>query len=390
MWYTWTPPQNGRVTFRTLGSAFDTLLAVYRGNSLATLTEIASNDDAANASYFTSELTFSANANTRYVIALAGLGEAEGNYVLGWEFVPAAPLVPRIASHPESQTVLAGARVELRVIVENAERVEWWFNSQRLAGATGSTLVLPALNPDQVGTYLAAAVGGGRTNVSHEAIVKVGDDPKVRSYDKLEEVLAPSGAGDAGGAGSGRPAGRARASSTSLGVPALIVSPGRPGLQVINNTNSTTQQREANHCGVKVTRTRWFPVQATAKGYFVIRAMATGVPIPGVNGATFPIAKLPTIDAGRYSVILDNGLGRVTNVVALLPAYGSAVDSGIRWPTLRRPTGVEGERWSLGTELRDRVLSRRQGVDSIPDQPRRTWHVPLPPAGGRHPTSPRE
>lgn len=177
VWYSWTPPQNGHVTFRTLGSVFDTLLAVYTGDALATLAEVASNDDAANSGYFTSELTFSVTVNTRYGIAIAGLGDAGGNYVLSWEFLRAAPLVPRITSQPESRTVQAGALVELRVVAENADRIEWWFNGQRLTNANDPTLVLPALRVDQIGTYVLAGGGGGRTNFSHEAIVEIGSDP---------------------------------------------------------------------------------------------------------------------------------------------------------------------------------------------------------------------
>ena len=363
VWYTWTPPQNGRVTFRTLGSAFDTLLGVYTGDSLATLAEVASNEDAPNTSYFTSELTFSTTANTRYVIALAGLGDAGGNYVLGWQFVPSAPVVPRIVTQPESQTVPAGARVELSVIVENAERIEWWFNGQRLGGATGPTLLLPALNRDQVGAYVAAAVGGGRTNLSHEAIVEIGTDPDVRSYDKLEELLIAGGVGGAGGAGGARPAGRARASSTALGVPALLVSPGRPGLQVINNTNSATQQREANHCGVKVTRTRWLPVQATAKGHFVIRALATAVPTvmalyragdyltpAACNvGATLSLAEAK---ADESFVLVVGSADRTGGSISLDFQLGTPppqLPTDIPPSIVDRPASMAGEGWSLGT-----------------------------------------
>ena len=45
VWWTWTAPATGPVTFDTSGSDFDTLLAVYTGSSVSGLTEVASNDD---------------------------------------------------------------------------------------------------------------------------------------------------------------------------------------------------------------------------------------------------------------------------------------------------------------------------------------------------------
>src|SRR5947199_350463 len=45
MWYRWTAPTADPVTIDTVGSAFNTLLAVYTGGSVSGLTTIASNDD---------------------------------------------------------------------------------------------------------------------------------------------------------------------------------------------------------------------------------------------------------------------------------------------------------------------------------------------------------
>ncbi len=45
LWYTWTASQSGDVQFDTIGSAIDTVLAVYTGNSLGSLTQIAANDE---------------------------------------------------------------------------------------------------------------------------------------------------------------------------------------------------------------------------------------------------------------------------------------------------------------------------------------------------------
>jgi hypothetical protein len=82
LWYGWTAPRDGTVEFHTAGSSFDTVLAVYRGASLATLTEVASNDD--DASGLTSRVPFRASVGVRYWIAVAGYAGARGNVTLSW------------------------------------------------------------------------------------------------------------------------------------------------------------------------------------------------------------------------------------------------------------------------------------------------------------------
>ena len=45
VWYSWTAPLEGEVEIDTVGSDFDTLIGVYTGNAVGSLTEVASNDD---------------------------------------------------------------------------------------------------------------------------------------------------------------------------------------------------------------------------------------------------------------------------------------------------------------------------------------------------------
>jgi uncharacterized delta-60 repeat protein len=45
VWYKWVAPADGEVSLDTLGSGLDTVLAVYTGNSLSTLNQVAANDD---------------------------------------------------------------------------------------------------------------------------------------------------------------------------------------------------------------------------------------------------------------------------------------------------------------------------------------------------------
>ena len=70
IWYRWMPPGGGSVTFDTAGTPFDTVLAVYEGEKLDALSEVASNDD--DGIIKTSRLTFVPAAETTYFIALDG------------------------------------------------------------------------------------------------------------------------------------------------------------------------------------------------------------------------------------------------------------------------------------------------------------------------------
>jgi len=77
LWWTFAPPDDGVLTLSTTNSDFDTLLAVYTGNRVNALTEIASNDDAFDGSGF-SQVELGVKVNQIYHIAIDGFGGASG------------------------------------------------------------------------------------------------------------------------------------------------------------------------------------------------------------------------------------------------------------------------------------------------------------------------
>lgn len=83
VWWSWRANVNGPVTATTVGSAFDTTLAVYRGTNLAALTLMGANDDveAVNAAF--SQVTFNAEAGADYYLAVDGSIAADGSSVGG-------------------------------------------------------------------------------------------------------------------------------------------------------------------------------------------------------------------------------------------------------------------------------------------------------------------
>jgi hypothetical protein len=79
VWWTWQAPKSGTVTITTLGSNFDTILAVYTGSAVHSLSLIANNDDY---SGVTSRVNFFATSGTIYQIAVDGYSGSSGNISL--------------------------------------------------------------------------------------------------------------------------------------------------------------------------------------------------------------------------------------------------------------------------------------------------------------------
>jgi hypothetical protein len=81
--YQWTAPRTGTVTVDSIGSDYDTVLAVYGTSGCV---ELDCNDDApddGSGSYErASQVTFEAVEGTTYVIVLSGYSGADGNFVL--------------------------------------------------------------------------------------------------------------------------------------------------------------------------------------------------------------------------------------------------------------------------------------------------------------------
>jgi Ca2+-binding RTX toxin-like protein len=87
VWYTWTAPASGNAAFTTSDSDFDTLLAVYTGDTLVSLTAVAANDD--DRFDWTSTVSFAVTGGTVYRVAVDGFSGKLGNFRLSWRPSPA-------------------------------------------------------------------------------------------------------------------------------------------------------------------------------------------------------------------------------------------------------------------------------------------------------------
>ncbi len=98
VWYSWTAPASGKLTVSSAGSSFDTLLGIYQGTSVSTLTVRASNDDENNAGgIYTSKVTdLAVTGGQVYRVAVDGFKDgaaaaAAGSVKLAWSFAVAPP-----------------------------------------------------------------------------------------------------------------------------------------------------------------------------------------------------------------------------------------------------------------------------------------------------------
>ena len=86
VWYCWTAPATGPIIFDTIGSDFDTILAVYTGNAVDSLTPVTSDNDSGGS--LRSRATFNAIGGQLYRIAIDGEFGVTGNLVLNWNPPP--------------------------------------------------------------------------------------------------------------------------------------------------------------------------------------------------------------------------------------------------------------------------------------------------------------
>lgn len=82
IWWSWAPPSDGTATFSTLGSNFDTVLAVYTGDIVGSLRGVTADNDGGEGS--SSRVDFKVTAGVEYQIAVDGVGAETGMAVLKW------------------------------------------------------------------------------------------------------------------------------------------------------------------------------------------------------------------------------------------------------------------------------------------------------------------
>ena len=197
IWFKWVAPTNGNATFSTVGSTFDTLLAVYTGANVGTLVPVASDED--RGGYLTSKLQFPAANGVEYQVAVDGFAGAAGRVVLEWGVEATTDLLPGIVTNPAPQMVALGQNAQFEVQATGANlRYQWFRNNQPLPGASQSRLIITNVQMADMGNYLVQVMNatGARINTSAGAMLEVfevleGQPGQVPpGQDKVEDLMA--------------------------------------------------------------------------------------------------------------------------------------------------------------------------------------------------------
>ncbi len=88
VWFRWTAPSDGVISFNTYGSSLDTTLAAYTGTAVGALTARAANNDTGGVQSFISTPVVSGQ---QLSIAVDGAGTLEGIFSLNYYFQPTVP-----------------------------------------------------------------------------------------------------------------------------------------------------------------------------------------------------------------------------------------------------------------------------------------------------------
>lgn len=134
IWYTFVPPSNGILTLDTRGSTFDTVIAVYSGNRLASLESLGSNDDATPGAGY-SRLEQAVEGGSVVRIALDGFAGQAGAIELAYSFTPRS--LHRLTVQPSeggnvdigSGLFAAGASVSIQALPDSRHEFVQWSGS---------------------------------------------------------------------------------------------------------------------------------------------------------------------------------------------------------------------------------------------------------------------
>lgn len=175
VWWTWIAPTTGTVKVHTLGSSFDTVLAVYQGNDIANLTLVQENDDLLADTIYASKVLFHAVAGQEYQIAVdaAKTNTLDGSVLL--TVIQGEP--PLIVTQPLGTNLVhfTNSIFALQVTASGPPpfQYQWFFNGMTLTNATNANYALGPLGREKSGNYSVSVANGFDSVTSSNANVWV-------------------------------------------------------------------------------------------------------------------------------------------------------------------------------------------------------------------------
>lgn len=319
VWVRWVAPGNGIATFTTRGSAFDTLLGVFTGNTVSNLAVVAHDDDLGG--FYTSTVRFNAQRDFAYEIMLDGFDYAGigGEFTLSWNLEVTSDTIPVFLTPPRTMSVLAGSNALFGIeVIPSDQTYQWFFNGVEIPGATSQNLTVLQPTVAHVGRYhVRATKASGRNADSPPADLQLafGDaapiDNNYRAVmqDKYQNLPESSANGNRGGAG-----------YISIGI----------GNTYSKNTYSSTngQVGDPTPCGGGFSGTLWQGILATNNGVIQVDTINSAIPArlavyfgaPGFPGTTQIVCDVTSCLTKQPCVVKFNAAAG-TNYTVVVEGY---------------------------------------------------------------------
>lgn len=366
LWISWIAPTNGIVQFETEASdVSDTLLSAYyfastNQSSFDQLIEAARSDDAERYGDRESEVEFGVRAGQRYEIAVDGYYGARGRVELEWQFTPTDIAPPLILATPPDMAVDLNASVTLSVLMADVppEAAFRWYLNGRSINSSGPELVIPAMQPSDVGRYkLRIDLNGIRYYAVPTELQINTEGLNVLAYPKLPEALDhPVVPVIASNVKTKTLLSGASGPTLEAGTPIGVVR-GYSGSQIFNTTYGTIDPNEPPHCGVSGGASFWLQYQPPVDGTVTLDTAGSGfdtaMEVYTYNGVP---TGYPDLISVACDSSLSNGAARVQFPVLKTRRYAIAV------------AGMNGARGTayLNYELNTNEPPQRPTLLSIP------------------------
>jgi hypothetical protein len=213
-------------------------------------------------------VAFNAVSNTQYQIVVAGLGTAQGEFVVSWEFEVTSDVLPVITAPPFSRAVFLGGATTFMVGASGSGLLyQWFFNGVPILGATASQLPLANIQQSHIGRYTVRVTNNvSRWVESLPANLEIGDLSSAVSFGKIEDLMLADRATNA------FPGLRAAFAAGLVPESAFRpVPPGSIGGQMLaSGASADWNYPTCSPCAVTAGYWRWFGLTSEADGLLTI------------------------------------------------------------------------------------------------------------------------
>lgn len=352
-WFAYTAPADGMLVLDTLGSDYDTVLAVYTYAppllGYDGLQSVACNNDSS-PNNLTSRLDFQAKGGQVYLVAIDGVNGAHGHAHLNYQLTDSlAGTAPTIVDFPVSPKAIQGQAVTLavRAMGVGPLRYQWRFNDADLPGQTNSTLTIAHVALSDSGTYqvVVSAASGQTVNRSATLIVETPLVPPTILVSPLDQTVdegqnvtftaSSSGSTPLSYQWMFNGAALTGESGNTLNLTAVTVAQAGDYVVVVSNAVGSATSRGATlsvsprmtlpqiELGpssqiVSVGESVSFASSVIGSGPFHYQWLKDGVMLETAVSPTLEIPAVDLNDAGEYVLAVWNALGGILSVPALL------------------------------------------------------------------------